>query len=244
MSVLFRDAPQSRPESGDPRPLTTLLEIGQLLAAAPHPRGALPRVLEILAGAPDILRSTITLIEAETGQLVVEASRGVPPDGQRARYRVGEGITGRVVASGQPIAVPQVSREPLFLHRAVRRRTGPGDEISFICVPLLAGRRPFGALAVDLRYEPQRDYEAIIRFLSIVAAQLAQALLLEHAAPTNGVSPGSLRTAVAALEADLIIGALKHSQGNRAMAARLLDTTERIFNYKVRKYGIDPARFR
>jgi transcriptional regulator with GAF, ATPase, and Fis domain len=243
MSVLFRDVSQPRPESGDLRSLTTLLEIGQLLAAAPHPRGVLPRVLEFLAGAPDVLRSTITLIEAETGHLVVEASHGVPPDGQRARYRVGEGITGRVVASGQPIAVPQVSREPLFLHRAVRRRTGPGDEISFICVPLLAGRHPVGALALDLRYEPQRDYEAIVRFLGIVAAQLVQALLRERAAPTNGGSSGSLRSAVAALETELIVGALKHSQGNRAMAARLLDTTERIFNYKVRKYGIDPARF-
>jgi Nif-specific regulatory protein len=244
MSVLFRDAPQSRPESGDLRTLTTLLEIGQLLAAAPNPRGALPRALEYLAGAPDILRSTITLIEVETGHLVVEASHGVPPDGQRARYRVGEGITGRVVASGEPIAVPQVSREPLFLHRAVRRRTGPGDEISFICVPLLAGRRPFGALAVDLRYDPQRDYEASTRFLGIVAAQVAQALLPQRAAPTSGGNGGSLGTAVATLEMDLIVGALKNSQGNRAKAARLLDTTERIFNYKVQKYGIDPARFR
>jgi Nif-specific regulatory protein len=244
MSVLFRDAPQSRPESGDLRPLSTLLEIGQLLATTPHPKGALPRVLEVLAGAPDILRSTITLIEVGTGHLVVEASHGVPPDGQRARYRVGEGITGRVVASGQPIAVPEVSREPLFLHRAVRRRTGPGNEISFICVPLLAGRRPFGALAVDLRYEPQRDYEAVIRFLGVVAAQLAQALLLQRAAPASDGSPGSLRAAVAALETDLIVAALEGAQGNRAKAARLLDTTERIFNYKVRKYGIDPARFR
>lgn len=244
MSVRFRDAPPSGPASDDLRPLATLLEIGQLLAAAPHPRGALARVLEILAGAPDILRSTITLIEAETGHLAVEASHGVPPDGQRARYRVGEGITGRVVASGQPIVVPQVSREPLFLHRAVRRRTGPGNEISFICVPLLAGRHAIGALAVDLRYEPQRDYDAITRFLGVVAAQLAQALLRQRATPLPGGRSGSLRSAVAALETDLIVEALKRSQGNRARAARMLDTTERILNYKVRKYGIDPARFR
>ena len=51
-------------------------------------------------------------------------------------------------------------------------------------------------------------------------------------------------TPSAAYEKDLIQDALKTTRGNRAKAARLLDTTERIFNYKVRKYGIDARRFR
>jgi Nif-specific regulatory protein len=50
--------------------------------------------------------------------------------------------------------------------------------------------------------------------------------------------------AVAAYEKDLIQDALKTTRGNRAKAARLLATTERVFNYKVRKYAIDSARFR
>ena len=43
---------------------------------------------------------------------------------------------------------------------------------------------------------------------------------------------------------DLILDALKTTRGNRAKAARLLDTTERILNYKVRGYGIDVRRFK
>ena len=54
----------------------------------------------------------------------------------------------------------------------------------------------------------------------------------------------SLSAAVAAYEKDLIQDALKSARGNRAKAARLLDTTERIVGYKLRKYGIDGARFR
>ena len=38
--------------------------------------------------------------------------------------------------------------------------------------------------------------------------------------------------------------ALKSSRGNRSQAARLLSTTERVISYKVKKYGIDPARLR
>ena len=49
----------------------------------------------------------------------------------------------------------------------------------------------------------------------------------------------SLHDAVAAYERDLIQDALKTTRGNRAKAARLLDTTERILNYKVRGHGID-----
>jgi hypothetical protein len=54
----------------------------------------------------------------------------------------------------------------------------------------------------------------------------------------------SLKDAVAGFERDLIQDALKTTRGNRAKAARLLDTTERILNYKVRGYGIDVRRFR
>ena len=54
----------------------------------------------------------------------------------------------------------------------------------------------------------------------------------------------NMTDAVAAYEKDLIQDALKTTRGNRAKAARLLDTTERIMNYKVRQLGIDWRRFR
>ena len=54
----------------------------------------------------------------------------------------------------------------------------------------------------------------------------------------------SLKEAVDGFERDLIQDALKTTRGNRAKAARLLDTTERILNYKVRNLGVDVRRFR
>ncbi len=41
-----------------------------------------------------------------------------------------------------------------------------------------------------------------------------------------------------------VLDALKTACGNRKKAAKLLDTTERIMGYKVKKYGIDAERFR
>jgi Nif-specific regulatory protein len=54
----------------------------------------------------------------------------------------------------------------------------------------------------------------------------------------------SLEEAVGAYEKDLILDALKTTRGNRAKAAALLQSTERIIRYKAQKLGLDPARFR
>src|SRR5436309_2787976 len=67
---------------------------------------------------------------------------------------------------------------------------------------------------------------------------------LQTAEASGTVTRVSLKDAVAAYEKDLIQDALKTTRGNRAKAARLLDTTERILNYKVRNLGVDVRRFR
>jgi Nif-specific regulatory protein len=67
---------------------------------------------------------------------------------------------------------------------------------------------------------------------------------LQTAEASGTVGQTSLCDAVEQYEKDLIVDALKSARGNRAKAARLLGSTERIIGYKVRKYGIDPGRFR
>jgi Nif-specific regulatory protein len=67
---------------------------------------------------------------------------------------------------------------------------------------------------------------------------------LQTAEASGTVMSVSLTEAVDAYEKDLIQDALKTTRGNCAKAARLLNTTERIINYKVKKYGIDCSRFR
>jgi Nif-specific regulatory protein len=64
-------------------------------------------------------------------------------------------------------------------------------------------------------------------------------------AEVSGTLPRqSLQEALDAHEKDLILDALKIARGNRAKAARLLHTTERIVGYAVKRHGIDCRRFR
>jgi Nif-specific regulatory protein len=67
---------------------------------------------------------------------------------------------------------------------------------------------------------------------------------LQTGETSDTVPRQSLTESVGAFERDLLQDALKTTRGNCARAARLLDTTERVFNYKVRKYGVDARRFR
>jgi Nif-specific regulatory protein len=67
---------------------------------------------------------------------------------------------------------------------------------------------------------------------------------LQTAEASGTVISASLAEAVAAFESNLIQDALKSTRGNRARAARLLGTTERIIGYKIKRYGIETRRFR
>ena len=67
---------------------------------------------------------------------------------------------------------------------------------------------------------------------------------LQTAEATNTVTTQPLSELVGAYEKDLIQDALKSTRGNRAKAAALLQSTERIIRYKVKQYDIDVTRFR
>ena len=54
----------------------------------------------------------------------------------------------------------------------------------------------------------------------------------------------SLEEAVAKLEREMIIDALKNTRGNSTEAAELLKTTVRKFNYKAKKYDVDYRQYR
>jgi Nif-specific regulatory protein len=165
-------------ESVSTKNLTTLLELSQPLSGTLNLKHSLHRVLEILEKRHGVLRSMITLFNGES-DLHIEASNGIPAEGQQALYRVGEGITGRVVESGKAIVIPQVSLEPMLLNRAVKR-SALKEEVTYICVPILSGRKVIGALGVDLRFKHDRDYDLSVKFFRVAACMIGQAVRVER----------------------------------------------------------------
>ena len=169
----------SRGATREIRRLSSLIEISQALSGTLNLTAALPQALDVLERHHQVVRSAVTLLDEDVRELVIRASTGLTADGQRARYRLGEGITGRVVDTGKPVVVPQVSREPLLLNRAARRDK---QELTFICVPLVINRRPVGALGVDLPFKKDRDFDRSLKFYKLVAAIIAQAVKVSRMA--------------------------------------------------------------
>ncbi len=154
--------------------LALLFEITQILnAPGPLPRN-LQQMLKVLATEAGMERGTITILNPETNEIQIEVAQGLSAEARRrGRYKLGEGITGRVVETGEPMVVPRVSQEPLFLNRT-RTRGREKDEISFICVPIKINQQTIGALSVDRRYQ-DLDLDRDVRLLTIIASIIAQA---------------------------------------------------------------------
>jgi len=164
--------------SNEAKKLATLVEVSQALSDTLNLKHSLHRVLEILEKRQRMFRSAVTLLRADS-ELHIIASNGITVEGQRAQYGIGEGVTGRVFESGKPVVIPQVSREPMLLNRAAKRK-GLKDELSYICVPIMLGRKILGALGIDLQFKRDRDYERIIKFLRVVTSMIAQAVRMEQ----------------------------------------------------------------
>ena len=91
-----------------------------------------------------------------------------------------------------------------------------------------------GELAQCMKLAVQGCDDLVLR-----AAHLPQSL------QTSGDSRAALpfNDAVARFEQELLIDALQHAHGNMLQAARDLQVSYRIVNYKVKKYNIDPRSF-
>jgi len=67
---------------------------------------------------------------------------------------------------------------------------------------------------------------------------------LQTSTYSGTVYEGTLEGALEELEHDLIVDALKTTRGNVAKASKILGTSERILGLRIKKYGLNPKRFR
>jgi Nif-specific regulatory protein len=155
--------------------ITLLYEISKALNAHMDLRKSLYSVLDILSSSMDMVRGTITILDLLRNEINIEVAHGMSRTAVRSvKYKVGEGITGRVIERGRPIAIPRISEEPEFLNRTAPRRSKQDQERSFICVPIKTGNQVIGALSVDRSFDKAYRLKEGQKLLSVVAAMIAQ----------------------------------------------------------------------
>ncbi len=172
---------QEREEVRKYEELSLLFEVSQLLDQSLDLNQVIQPVLRTAAERLDFHRAAITLLNRKTGEIFIEASHGLSESQQqRGRYQLGEGITGQVVQSGVPRVIPLVSEDPSFLDRTGARSRKGGRDVSFICVPIKIGNQTIGALSVDRPPAQAQELEESVRFLSIMASLVAQAVKIRQ----------------------------------------------------------------
>ncbi len=159
------------------RELRALYRVSQAVNASLDLGEIVDRVLAILAEDLGMQRGTLAILDPETGELAIEAAHGLSArEKSRGRYKVGEGVMGRVLETGEPMVIPRIGDEPLFLDRTGARRDLDRSQVAFLCVPVLAGGVPVGVLSADRLSEDGEALEEDLRLLATVAGVVAQAV--------------------------------------------------------------------
>ena len=160
--------------------LELLYRVGQILDENMDMRNVLRPVMNTLGEYMGFKHATVTLYNRQTGEISIELATGLSPlQTKKGRYKVGEGITGKVVETGKPIVVPDVTKDPNFLDRTGR---GKVSGKSFICVPISIEKEVVGALSVDEFNSSADQLDDDLRLLEIIAMMVASAVKLRRQA--------------------------------------------------------------
>lgn len=156
--------------------LRLLFEVSRTLDGVEELSDPLGDALALMARYTGMMRGTVTLVDPERAEIIVEASYGLSErELGRVRYKLGEGITGKVIQSGTAMVVPHVSEEPDFLNRTGTRDLQKED-ISFLCVPILLKGKAVGALSADKLFADSICLEEDLRLLHVLASLISRAV--------------------------------------------------------------------
>jgi Nif-specific regulatory protein len=163
--------------------LSLLFEISQILDGSLDLREVAGPILKAISSRTGMLRGMLTLLNRETGEISIEAASGLSrSQKERGKYRLGEGVTGKVIETGKPLIVPRISEEPQFLDRTKSRKGMHKKDISFICVPIKIKNEVIGAFSIDQVYTDDASLKEDVRLLSIITSMIARAVRLRQKA--------------------------------------------------------------
>ncbi len=160
------------------RELTAILEVSKVLTESFALEKNLMSVMSTLGTLLEMQRGCVFLLDHMSGELRIVAAHGLEKHNiEKGKYRIGEGIVGRVLEKKIPMVIPNIGKEPMFLNKTGSRPEKEG--ISFLCIPIMLKNEVLGVLSVDRIYsKKQGSVDDDLRVLGIVASLIAQFIKL------------------------------------------------------------------
>ncbi|HEY4720867.1 MAG TPA: GAF domain-containing protein, partial [Anaerolineae bacterium] len=144
---------------------------------------AVQQVAQSVYGAFEEVHVAVMLIEPETNALAVRASTGYQPDATRSiRIQLGQGISGWVAQTGQPMLLTEVTSDPRYI--AIENFPSRSE----VCVPLRSGSQIIGVLNVESARSNAFDDHDLTLLTTLghnVAAIIENIRLLEEVRAAN-----------------------------------------------------------
>jgi len=162
--------------------LSALYEVSRTLGSSLDVKETSQKAFLILHKLLGLNRGTLVLKNPDADDFSIWAAYGLTESEiERGRYKVGEGVTGKVLATGQPVVVPDIGKEPLFLNRTKARSGLTQRNVAFLSVPVKVQGEILGVLSVDRIFaDDSSGHQGDIRFLTVLASIIGQAVKLSR----------------------------------------------------------------
>ncbi len=158
-----------------------LYAVSQVLSRSLDYRETMREVLRLLAEEAGLLHGMVSVVDPETGSLVIHAIVGDESDVDvgAIRYQPGEGMLGLILEKPRTIVLKRVSDEPRFLNRLGIYQA----ELPFIAVPIRVGNAVRGVLSVQPE-EPEPEENSLlderVSFVEMVGNLMGQSVRLSQ----------------------------------------------------------------
>ncbi len=163
------------PEEERCRELETILRFTALISSSLRIEDVLNYAMKWAEEFIDAEASTVYELDEEKKELFIRIARGEKKESvERIKFELGQGISGHVVQTGQPMVIQDVRKEKRFSPK-FDRITGFRTR-SMICVPLILRGKTIGALQVLNKKSGDLFTKIDVELLTSMSQQIAVAM--------------------------------------------------------------------
>ncbi|MDX1961002.1 MAG: sigma 54-interacting transcriptional regulator [Leptospiraceae bacterium] len=160
-----------------------LIDISQILTSTLNLNDIFDSILATMEKSLKLEKGALVLYDQANSQLKMVAANGLTStEIEKGIYNSGEGITGMVYESGEPIIVQSVMNDSRFINKVgyLKYFKPDNQNVSFLCCPVRGDQSIIGVLSVFVQVNKNLDQQTYMDLLQIVASMISQVIKIHN----------------------------------------------------------------